>query len=501
MTSLYRRTMFPLLLGLLFLSTTPLLAEKPEAGFKRIFNGKDLTGWNGNPKFWSVEDGAITGVTTKENPTKGNTFIIWKDGKVDDFELRLQIKIIGSSGNSGIQYRSREVAKWVISGYQADFEAGDKYSGILYEEKARGILALRGQKIVVQQDGKLTEIGSVGDTEKIQAAIKKEDWNDYTIIAQGNHLIHKINGHVTIDLTDNQAKKRAMSGLLALQLHAGPPMTVQFRNIRLRRLKLAQGKKVVMVAGTPSHAPGHHEFNAGTLILERCVNEVPGFLAAAYLDGWPKDPTAFDNADTIFLFLDGGKRHPAIQGYRLQEMNELMKKGVGLACAHYAVEVPAERGGPEFLQWIGGYYETDYSINPHWVAKIDRLPKHPITRGVKPFHLNDEWYFNMRFPADVTGITPVLQATPPDKVRHTKAAAAHPGRIETLGWAIEREDGGRGFGFTGGHYHTSWGNDDFRKLVLNAIAWTAGAEIPKAGIASSVEAEELKKNLDPKPKR
>ncbi len=177
-------------------------------------------------------------------------------------ELRLQIKII--AGNSGIQYRSREVDKWVISGYQADFEAGEKYSGILYEEKARGILAERGQKIVIEADGKKREAGNVDDSEKIQAAIKKEDWNDYTIIARGNHLIHKINGLTTVDVTDNQVDKRAMSGLLALQVHAGPAMTVQFRNVRLKRLQLAQAKKkVVMVAGTPSHAPGHHEFNAG----------------------------------------------------------------------------------------------------------------------------------------------------------------------------------------------------------------------------------------------
>jgi len=501
MTANLRHILFLTLTLSLFISQTALMADEPEPGFKSIFNGKDLSGWDGNPKFWSVEDGAITGRTKSKDDLKeiGNTFIIWRDGKVDDFELRLQIKIVG--GNSGIQYRSREVGKWVISGYQGDFESGDKYSGILYEEKARGILALRGQKVVIGSDGKVEATGSVGDPAAIQDAIKKEDWNDYTIIAEGNHLIHKINGHVTIDLTDNDAKKRSMQGLLALQLHAGPAMTVQFRNIRLKRLKLAQGKKVVMVAGTPSHAPGHHEFNAGVLLLDRCLSEVPGFIVSSYLNGWPKDPTAFDNADSIFLFMDGGSKHPVVQGDHLRQMNELMKQGVGLVCAHYAVEVPKERGGPEFLEWIGGYYETGYSINPHWIAKVDRLPKHPITRGVKPFHINDEWYFNMRFPLDDSEVLPVVQATPPDNVRRTDAAAEHPGRIETLGWAIERPDGGRGFGFTGGHYHNNWGDDDFRKLILNAIVWSTGAEVPEEGIASTVDPEELKKNLDPKPKR
>ncbi|QDT50623.1 Trehalose utilization [Symmachiella dynata] len=498
MTATSRRLLVLFLGSLVLWGATLAHAEEPEPGFKSIFNGKDLTGWDGNPKFWSVRDGAITGQTTKENPTKGNTFLIWEGGKVDDFELRLQVKII--DGNSGIQYRSKAVDKWVLSGYQADYEAGEKYSGILYEEKARGILALRGQKVVIGADGKITPSGSVGDPATIQKSIKKEDWNDYTIIAEGNHLIHKINGHVTIDLTDNDAKKRAMQGLLALQLHAGPPMTVQFRNIRLKRLKLAQGKKVVMVAGTPSHAPGHHEFNAGVLLLERCVNEVPGLLAQGYLNGWPKDPTAFDNADTIFLFMDGGSRHPVIQGENLREMHDLMKKGVGLACVHYAVEVPKERGGPEYLDWIGGYYETDYSTNPHWIANVDSLPEHPITRGVKPFHLNDEWYFNIRFPVESDHVQPIVQATPPDDVRRTQAAAEHPGRLETLSWAIERPDGGRGFGFTGGHFHNNWGDNDFRKLVLNAIAWTAGAEVPAEGIASQVDPEELKQNLDKKRK-
>ncbi len=172
-----------------------------------------------------------------------------------------------------------------------------------------------------------------------------------------------------------------------------------------------------------------------------------------------------------------------------------------MACAHYAVEVPADRGGPELLEWIGGYYEKGYSINPHWTARIDELPDHPITRGVEPFEINDEWYFNMRFPADASGVQKILQGTPPDESRRTKAAAEHPGRVETLAWAIERPDGGRGFGFTGGHFHANWGNDQFRKLILNAIVWTAGGEVPDSGISSTVEPEELEENLDPKPAR
>ena len=212
-----------------------------EEGFVSLFNGKDLEGWDGNPKFWSIKDGTITGQTTKENPTKGNTFIIWRNGNVDDFELRLQYKII--NGNSGIQYRSKDFGNWVVGGYQGDFEAGNTYSGILYEEKGRGILAQRGQMTSVVRNGdkhRVEVLGSLGASEDIQSHINKEDWNDYKIIAVENRFVHVINNRVTAIVIDNDDDKRVGSGILALQLHAGPPMTVQFRNIKIRKLKPVQ---------------------------------------------------------------------------------------------------------------------------------------------------------------------------------------------------------------------------------------------------------------------
>jgi hypothetical protein len=474
-------------------------AESDEAGFKPIFNGQDLSGWEGNPQFWSVKEGAIVGQTTRENPTKGNTFLIWRAGELDDFELRLSYRIVG--GNSGIQYRSKDLGNWVVGGYQGDFEAGDRYSGILYEEKGRGILAERGNQVVISEDGK-KQAETIADTKELQANIKKEQWNDYTIVARGNRLTHRINGRVTADVTDNQSDKRSFSGILALQLHAGPPMTVEFKNVRLKRLKLAEGrKKIVLVAGTPSHRPGDHEFNAGSLILKKCLDKAPGVLPAVYLNGWPKDPTAFDNADSILLYMDGGANHPLTRENRLEEIGRLMQQGVGLCCVHYAVEIPNEKGGPELLKWIGGYYEKGYSINPHWVANFERLPEHPIARGVKPFAIRDEWYFNIRFREGASGIDPILVATPPEEGRRTEAAKQHPGRPEILAWATERPDGGRGFGFTGGHTHLNWGDAYFRTLVLNALVWTAKGEIPPEGIQSSLDSEDLKQNLDPKPMR
>ena len=228
-------------MGVLLLAQAALLSGA-EPGFVEIFNGKDLTGWEGNPKLWSVKDGAITGQTTAENPTRGNTFLIWTNGTVVDFELRCSFKLTPGDAkgfaNSGIQYRSKvlDPANWVVGGYQADMEAGPTYTGILYEERmSRQVMAQRGEKVVWDTNGKKV-VGSVGNPADIKAAIKQGDWNDYIIIAKGNHLQQFINGKQTIDVTDNDEAKRALSGVLALQLHAGPPMMAQFKDIRIKKL-------------------------------------------------------------------------------------------------------------------------------------------------------------------------------------------------------------------------------------------------------------------------
>jgi hypothetical protein len=215
-----------------------LLAATLHAGEKQLFNGKDLSGWEGNPKLWSVEDGAITGKTADSGETKisHNTFLVWKDGTVGDFELTFKYRI--EKGNSGVQYRSKVLEPGpfgpVVSGYQADFEAGQTYSGILYEEKGRGILAQRGEKTEIGDDGKPKVTGSVGDSAEIQAAIKHEQWNDYKIVAKGNRVQHFINGKPTADVTDNDAKNAPKEGILALQIHTGPAMVVQFKELVLK---------------------------------------------------------------------------------------------------------------------------------------------------------------------------------------------------------------------------------------------------------------------------
>jgi hypothetical protein len=228
------------------LITLTLSASAFAADFTSLFDGKTLKGWEGRPEFWSVKDGVIVGKSTKETVVQENTFLICKAGEFGDFELHVQFKLVADNekgwANSGIQYRSKVVKPeyCVVGGYQADMEGGKNYTGILYEEKGRGILAKRGEKVVIKENEgakkpKIEKTGSVGDSDEIYAAIKQGDWNDYVIIAKGNHLQQFINGKQTVDVTDETAVG-AKTGIIAFQMHKGEPMTVCFRNIKIKKL-------------------------------------------------------------------------------------------------------------------------------------------------------------------------------------------------------------------------------------------------------------------------
>ncbi len=204
-------------------------APKNDDGAYVLFNGKDLSGWEGDPKFWSVKDGTIT-------KTAGNTFLIWRGGTVKDFELRAMWRL--ENHNSGIQYRSKDMGNFVVGGYQADMDGNNTFTGICYEERGRGIVAQVGQKVELAENEKPKVVGSTGDAKEIKAGIKKAgEWNEYVITCKGNHLVQKLNGNVTIEITDNDTTKRMMEGILALQLHAGEPMLVQFKEITLKVLE------------------------------------------------------------------------------------------------------------------------------------------------------------------------------------------------------------------------------------------------------------------------
>ncbi len=271
----------------------------------------------------------------------------------------------------------------------------------------------------------------------------------------------------------------------------------------------AESRKIVFIAGGASHGPGDHEHRAGCLLLKSCLDKLPGVTSEVYSNGWPRDPKeAFAGAATIVLYSDGGGGNPLLADARLEVIGQMMDKGVGLVCLHYAVEPTKEKGEKEFLDWIGGCFELDWSVNPTWNADFKQLPNHPITRGITPFKLSDEWYFHMRFREGMRGVIPILSAVAPlstmnrpDGPHEGNPAvreAVKRGELQHMAWAYERPNGGRGFGFTGGHFHKNWGNENFRKVVLNAILWTAKMEVPPEGVSSQVTAEELKKNLDVK---
>lgn len=260
-----------------------------------------------------------------------------------------------------------------------------------------------------------------------------------------------------------------------------------------------RANKIVLVAGRQSHGPGAHEFFAGCAVLMKLLKQNLDVFPVMARDGWPKDPRTFEGARSVVFYMDGGGGHPIIQKDHREAVQKLIDQGIGFVNLHYAVEYPKSQSG-HILNWLGGYYETGFSTNPHWKAEFKDLPQHPITRGVKPFAIEDEWYFNIRFTPAAKNVTPILKATPPDSVRRTEAAKQFPGREEIVAWAFEREKG-RSFGFTGGHFHRNWGEENFRRLVVNAILWTAQLEVPTTGARVDLDPAELNRHLDRKTKK
>jgi hypothetical protein len=256
--------------------------------------------------------------------------------------------------------------------------------------------------------------------------------------------------------------------------------------------KAARGvKRIVFVADTAAHgARGNHEFLAGAIYLARTINaRYPDAYAVVYTPAkWPTDLTG---ADAIVVLLNHGRSavNPAVK--------EAIGHGAGFMAVHWGVEVDKGEHGNAYLKWLGGYFEPFYSVNPFWTPDFKHIPKHEVTRGVKPFSINDEWYYHMRFAPGMKGVTPVLAALPPlstiaDKGTKATMRGGNPevwqdvtaGNPQVVAWAHERPDGGRGFGFTGLHKHANLGEDNFRTLLLNAVAWVAKLPVPANGIAS-----------------
>ncbi|MFP6887401.1 MAG: PVC-type heme-binding CxxCH protein, partial [Opitutales bacterium] len=295
-------------------------------------------------------------------------------------------------------------------------------------------------------------------------------------------------------------KKKIVSIMVALSMICGA---------------FAKDKKIVFVAGPKSHGYFSHEHIAGCKLLAKHLDAAKVGLKSVVVtdNGYPKDPSVFDDAAAVVVYCDGGGRH--LLNKHLEAFDKVMKRGVGLACLHYGVEVPKGPPGDHFLKWIGGYFEAHWSVNPHWTAEFNLFPNHPISSGVKPFAINDEWYYHMRFRENLNGVTPILSALPgADTLKrkdgahsgnpHVREAVLKRKEAQHVAWAYQRGkdyNEGRGFGFTGGHNHVNWGSGNFRRLTLNAIAWIAKVNPPKGGVpAGEVSVSDLQANQDYSPR-
>jgi len=233
------KNILPMAVSLACILSAVSLAAEGEEGFVPIFNGKDLSGWEGEEGFWTVEDGAITGESTPEKPVRLATYLMWRGGKVADFELRFSYRI--PAGNSGVQFRSRELENWDITGYQADFDAPNQWTGCLYDCNSHRadpdrIIAPRGQKVEIDADGKRTP-SAIADPAELLKHVKKDGWNEYHVVARGPLVTLKINGYVTSQVIDHEKGKASASGILAIQLHGGETMKVQVKDLRLKRFE------------------------------------------------------------------------------------------------------------------------------------------------------------------------------------------------------------------------------------------------------------------------
>lgn len=268
---------------------------------------------------------------------------------------------------------------------------------------------------------------------------------------------------------------------------------------------------ILFIAGAPSHGFGEHEHLAGSELLAATIEDANIGIRTTVISGWPEDDSIFDNVDSVVIYADGGPDHPIMD--HLESFREVMGRGVGLVTLHYAVVVPPGEPGDLFLKWQGGYFEIHWSVNPFWTINITDYPNHPISNGVDKISILDEWYFHMRFAQNDGKLTPILTDLPPEETLttrddgpysnnpHVRENVLENEEEQHMAWAYERPNGGRSFGFTGGHYHWNWGVENFRRVVVNAIVWSAGVEVPPEGLQfSTIDAIELANMIDdPRP--
>jgi hypothetical protein len=374
-------------------------------------------------------------------------------------------------------------------------------------------------------DGKQNECGGIYSIAEpiVNACLPPGTWQTYDITftaARWSGLVKKRDARMTVHLngilvhddvalpnvtTAAKRKESDSAGGLYLQNHGNP---VAYRNVWVVENDPQRTRRVVFVSGGPSHGYAAHEHRAGCMLLADAIRTSGLPIETEVHVQWPKDEQAIERADVLVCFADGGGRHPFLR--HMEELAPQMARGLSLVCIHYAVEVPKGKPGDRFVDWLGGYFETHWSVNPHWTAEFTAIPEHPIGRGVRPFAIHDEWYFHMRFQKGMQGVTPILSAVAPESTMRRKDGphSGNPAVREDVanavpqhvGWAFQRPDGGRSFGFTGGHVHWNWGHRDFRTLVLNAIAWCADVDVPEGGVPSETpDLKALQANQSGKP--
>lgn len=285
--------------------------------------------------------------------------------------------------------------------------------------------------------------------------------------------------------------------LLALSLVAHAELTEQQKQVPLEKdstdPKLA---KIVLLAGSVSNKAGQHEYFAGCAMMMEWLRQTPGVWPVMAAEGWPQNEAIFDGAKAVVVYADGGAKLPFLEPARWEKIEALVAKGAGFVMLHQAVDVPEDRAD-EIKSWLGAVFKKDIGCRGHWDMEFSEFPKHAITRGVTAFAAPfDGWLFNLHF---APGAVPLLAGAVPDKNRTSEDAKAHMGRAEVIGWAYERANGGRSFGFTGADLHKNWIAESQRRFVTNGILWSAKVEIPESGAPAPMTPAQLAANLDAKP--
>ena len=315
---------------------------------------------------------------------------------------------------------------------------------------------------------------------------EKNKWYHFVVRVLDNKIQAWIDNEKVVDINIAEREVSMRPG----EIEASVPFAISnyqttgaIKEVKIRRIP-ANVKKFAFLAGKKSHGPGEHEYEQGLRLLQREIEQNSGLVAVDtdfHLMGWPVDETDLNDADTIVIFCDGSDHnrddHPIVKYERWRQLERHMERGAGLVCIHYTVFVPNEEVGPKFLEWLGGYFDYQSGSGENkWFSKIETRdyevklpnPNHPICNGVEPFKVKEEFYFNIRFPESKDRLTQIASFDPEKK-----------DWSKVVGWAYERDNGGRSFGYTGGHFHSNWENDEVRRMLLNAILWTAKVEPPK----------------------